>query len=535
MNSLSAITLLIVDDEAEIRSGLRTIIPWEDYSVTVIGTAAGGAEALDKIRYYEPDIVITDIQMPGMNGLELVRRAREEQFDCSFVILSGYDDFEYARTAIRYGIEDYLLKPISIKELTNLICKLKEDITDKRNLRTDQLSTLGRLRKAEISLQRQNLIPQLLRGELPSQKLQKILEENGLLIRNTTSSVVLIQAYRSRFDPEENAELNQSLVALKKILEHELTDSPVLISEYPPDGLILVVNLPFKHHGSGTLLQLLNRCLTLCDSDNLAASIGKPVPSLTELSASYQNARQAITWHIYPEAGLVIEHQVTTCPQPPVIMPGDDILQAVLRDDPEDICRCFAAYFGSLITVPLPPPSYLYSMCNYLIITLQSHLSCYLDGPPISFTGNSYAALSNLSSLKEIKSWMCEILCSFANELSVSRATKSDPLIEKAIAYIRANLLRNPHTEEVCSYLGLSKSYFSTYFKNKTQLNFRDYLLDLKISYAQEQLKHPEVTAGDVAMLLGYEDYRSFSRAFKTRTGLTPSDYQKQYTGEGRR
>lgn len=73
MNSLSAITLLIVDDEAEIHR-LRSIIPWEDYSVTVIGTAASGAEALDKIRYYEPNIVITDIQMPGMNGLELVRR-----------------------------------------------------------------------------------------------------------------------------------------------------------------------------------------------------------------------------------------------------------------------------------------------------------------------------------------------------------------------------------------------------------------------------------------------------------------------------
>lgn len=291
MNSLSAITLLIVDDEAEIRTGLRTIIPWEDYSVTVIGTAASGAEALDKIRFYEPDIVITDIQMPGINGLELVRRAREEQFDCSFVILSGYDEFEYARTAIRYGIEDYLLKPISIKELTALICKLKEDIMDKRNLHTDQLSTLKRLRRAEISLHRQNLIPQLLRGELPSLELQDILKEYGLLIRNTTSSAVLIQTFRSRFDPEENAELSQSLVALKEVLEHEFTDSPILISEYPPDGLILVVNLPFKYKGSESLSQFLTRFLTAYDSDNLVAAIGKPVPSLAELSASYQSAR----------------------------------------------------------------------------------------------------------------------------------------------------------------------------------------------------------------------------------------------------
>ena len=114
MNPFSTITLLIVDDEAEIRSGLRSILSWEEYSVSVIGTAASGAEALDKIRYYEPDIVITDIQMPGMSGLELVRRAKKEQFDCSFVILSGYDDFEYAKTAIKYGVREYLLNPFSI-------------------------------------------------------------------------------------------------------------------------------------------------------------------------------------------------------------------------------------------------------------------------------------------------------------------------------------------------------------------------------------------------------------------------------------
>ena len=165
--------------------------------------------------------------------------------------------------------------------------------------------------------------------------------------------MVLIQTFRTRFDPDENVELNQSLVALKKILENELADSPVLISEYPPDGLILVVNLPFHHHTQESLSKLLNRCLASWRGDNLAAAIGKPVPSLSEIPASYQNARQAITWHIYPEAGLVIEPEVTNCLPPPVIMPGDDILQAVLRNDPKDIRLQFTSYFDSLITAPL--------------------------------------------------------------------------------------------------------------------------------------------------------------------------------------
>lgn len=537
MIPVSTITLLIVDDEAEIRSGLRSIVPWEDYSISVIGTAASGAEALDKIRYYEPDIVITDIQMPGMSGLELVRRAREEQFDCSFVILSGYDEFEYARTAIKYGIIEYLLKPISIKELAELIKRLRENILSKRNLHSDQLSTLRKLRKAQISLRKLNLIPQLLRGELSAPELRKVINDYSLPIKDIDSCAVLIRAYSPHQSTEENIELNQALIPLRKTLEIEFEGKPILIAEYPPAGLLLLMNLPFTSFDNSSFKSLLTRYIRRAENTSMvqiAAAIGKPVSSLSSIHASLQDARQVISWHIYPETGPVLDSASFTAKQPPVVMPGDEILNSILKDNFDEIKTHFNNYLDKLLDRSAPPPSYLYSMCNYLIITVQSQLSRYLDGPPKSYTGNSFATLQSLTSLDEIRSFMCKILYSFADEFSVSRAAKSDPLIEKAITYINKNLLKNPKTEDVCSYLGLSKSYFSTYFKNKTQLNFRDYTLDLKINYAQEQLKHPEHTPGEVSMLLGYEDYRSFSRAFKARTGLTPSDYQKQYTAEER-
>lgn len=533
MNPLSIITLLIVDDEAEIRSGLRSIIPWEDYSISVIGTAVNGAEALDKIRYYEPDIVITDIQMPGMNGLELVRRAKEEQFDCSFVILSGYDEFEYARSAIRYGVREYLLKPISIRDLTELIINLKDDILSKRGMHSDQLSTLRKLRKAQISLRKQNLIPQLLRGELNTLELKDVIEDYALSIKDRESCAVLIQAFSSYRYAEENIELIQTLDPLRNSLEEALNGSPALIADYPPAGLLLIINLPFHTEQYINLNQLLEEHIksnSLGDTLQIAAAIGRPVSSLCEIQSSFQDARQTITWHIYPETGPVLDSSVIETKQPPVIMPGDEILEAILKDNRGKLEERFNMYFDKLLTPQVPPPSYLYSMCNYLIITLQSQLTRYLDGSPRSYTGNSFAALSSLNSLEDIRSFMITILCGFAEELTVSQAAKNDPLIEKAIDYINENLLKNPKTEDVCSYLGLSKSYFSTYFKSKTQLNFRDYTLDLKINYAQEQLKFPEHTSGEVSVLLGYEDYRSFSRAFKARTGLTPSEYQKQYT-----
>ncbi len=538
MNPFAIITLLIVDDEAEIRSGLRSIIPWEDYSVSVIGTAASGAEALDKIRYYEPDIVITDIQMPGMSGLELVRRAKKEQFDCSFVMLSGYDEFEYARTAIKYGVKEYLLKPISIKDLTELINNLKEDILSKRDIHSDRLSTLHMLRKAQISIRKYNLIPQLLRGELTGSELEKVILDYSLPIRDRESCIVLIQAFSANPNTEENTESNLALVPLKESLEQALSGSSVLVAEYPPAGLLLLVNHPFSAPDGSTLKELLAEHIEKeSDSEGkirIVAAIGKSVPSLLSIPSSFKEARHIITWHIYPETGPVLESTAISVEQPPIVMPGNEILEAILKDNPEEILCQFNAYLEKLMTTPAPPPSYIYSMCNYLVITLQSQLAKHLDGLPKSYTGNSFATLQSLNSMEEIRSFMCKILCVFAEELSVSRAVKSDPLIEKAIDYINKNLLKNPRTEDVCTYLGLSKSYFSTYFKNKTQLNFRDYTLDLKINYAQEQLKFAEHTPGEVSILLGYEDYRSFSRAFKARTGLTPTDFQKQYTSEER-
>lgn len=533
MNQIPAITLLIVDDEAEIRSGLRSIIPWENYSISVIGTAANGAEALDQIRYYEPDIVITDIQMPGMSGLELVRRAKDEQFSTSFVILSGYDEFEYAKTAIRHGVCDYLLKPISIKELTELLIKLKTDILAKRSLHTDQLSTLKKLRSAQVTLQKHNLAPQLIRNELTKDEVHKVIQDYLLPVKDRESCAVLISVFSKRQDTAEHAQLSKHLLPLKESLEQELNRFPVLITEHPPAGLLLIFNIPFSsssHVSLGEILSSHLKRLPLSDTVKISAAIGKPVSSLLDISSSYQSARQIVTWHIYENTGAVLEASVLDTPHPPVIMPGNDILDAILRDESDSIKSSFSLYLDKLLSAPPPPPSYLYSMCNYLIITLSDQLSEYLDGPPKSFSGNSYVALSNLASLEEIRNWMCEILLGFAAELSVKRAAKTDPLIEKAMAYINENLLNNPCTEDVCNYLGMSKSYFSTYFKNKTKLNFRDYTLNLKINYAQEHLKHPEHTPTEVALLLGYEDYSSFSRAFKTRTGLTPSDYQKQYT-----
>lgn len=534
MTSKNCLTLLLVDDEAEIRSGLRNNVPWEQYDIKLIGTACNGAEALEMIRWYEPDIVITDIQMPVINGLEMIRQAKEEGHDCCFVILSGYDDFQYAKQAIRYDVREYLLKPIILPELSDILNRLKTEIITKRLSRKEELSTLKDLRETTIFIRKNQLIPELLRGELRADELQEILKEYSIPLHNAPCTISFIQIFHPRQETDEE-EMAQSLEELRLELEHRLENHSGIVTQTTDASLLLLVNLPSEESP-----QLFYRFLESYIQDmrqqsgvHLFASIGKTAEDLLHLSLSYQTALQALSFHIYPELGSVIDSRILDSPPPPNTVPSSQILDTILQQDKEALLKELSNYMDKLLYIQTPPPGYIYSMCNYLIISLKNSLAQYLGKSPSSYTGDSYLALQNLETWQDIHEWMYETLTGFLHELQINRATRSDPLIEKAISYIQDNILGKIHMEDICNHVGLSKSYFSTYFKNKTSLNFRDYILDLKISYAQEQLKLPEHNPSELAILLGYEDYRSFSRAFKLRTGFTPSDYQKKYTQAG--
>lgn len=123
------IKVLIVDDEPKLREGMRTLIPWEEEGYTVVATAANGYEALDKFRELKPGLVMADIRMPGMTGLELIAELRKESPGCHVLILSGYADFEYAKQAISYHIDGYLLKPVDEEELISYLQELREKIS----------------------------------------------------------------------------------------------------------------------------------------------------------------------------------------------------------------------------------------------------------------------------------------------------------------------------------------------------------------------------------------------------------------------
>jgi len=521
------VSLLLADDEAEIRAGFRNLLDWNEYGIDYLGTAGNGVEALNMIRWHEPDIVITDIQMPGMNGLELLKHARSEKFECLFVIPSGYDDFHYAQTAIRQGVYDYILKPVVAEEFARLIRKMTDEVIEKRNQHRHQVKMSRSLNAANKTIKQQNFISELLREELTQAQIDETLERDDIRLHSGRSAAVVLHIYdQPRPAVSEWADtLEGSIAATLGFLKHYYRGQRVIFGHMNRSSVILFHNtdsLSNLYDDTGQMLA------TLKSSSNIQAfgAVGTLSDSLRQIHKSYRTASQAASWHIFPEMGALTDTSILRSVGSQHLVKDERILKDIKACDTEAVKRDFEAYTKLLFFTEFPPPAYLFSMYNFLIMDIRSRLSA---AGLQSYTDDAYQAMRQFDTFAEIKAWVLGILTEYANELSVQQARSQDPLIQKALEYMAENIFNKVGVEEVCQYIGYSKSYFSKYFRQKTNLNFRDYILDLKITYAQQQLKTNAHTPKELSLMLGYEEYSSFSRAFKARTGFSPSDYQKSF------
>ncbi len=531
-------SLLIVDDEAEIRKGLATTLDRPENNLQLIMSVRNGMEALTFIRRFNPDIVITDIRMPFMDGLTLIKSAREEGYQGNFIVISGFDDFNYAKTALHYGVREYLLKPISIPELCVAIQRINAENSVKMLEKTHRQA----LEEIAGKLKTQHLAMDLAHNTVTKDELNEHLRRYPFPLSDAPCQVILLKLTEKQSDEDWQPEdtRSQGVAAIQQQLENIFSATPMVCVEHGDNQLLLLINTPAAlEPGYLNMEDFLSQQLKTFYGEsglNVVAAIGEEAPSLFSLSLSYQSALQALPWHIYAQMRPVISHVATLTAPPPALKPFDSkaIIEGIWQGDLHAISHALHSFFQWVMYIETPPPSYLFAMCNYLIVDVQKQLAQYSDAPLLTFTSDAYMTLGHLDSIQRIQDWLASLFFSFARELKSSRLQKSDPILEKTLSYINEHILDNIRVEDICSYIALSKTYFTTYFKNKTSQNFRDYVLDRKILYAQNAMKAGTYSLTELAEKLGYEDYRSFNRAFKTRTGFAPSEYQRKYNKDGR-
>lgn len=518
------IRVIIADDESSIRNGLSSTVPWKQLHMSVMGIARDGAEAWELIRTYKPSIVVTDIRMPNMTGLELIQKCREQNIPAQFIILSGYDDFSYAQTAIRYGARSYVLKPLKTEELMAELESLKKELETQNTLDT----RLNPAAYEALKISSKKLfLNRLIQNEFRhSTDIHQKLEELHINLSDTPYLVMVFS-------------IHQSLTMELSVIQEQISDIFSKFGEEPLQAAVwectsaqivailhltenTALNIPALAQSCADRFKHLDRCRVII-------GIGCAEGELIHAGRSYATALTALSYELY-ESGQDIYDESLICTSAPPLSAGQidirDLIQAIRTYNREKIAHYCRNYFDSLMYVPMPPPSFIRGMSIYLITDVQNTLRRQIQSDRNLFPEMPYVTVNKLSSLRQIKEWTTSLFYQYGACITQHLLNYRDTIILDAKLFIQNNIGRKIQAEDVAAHVNLSTSYFTIYFKARTKINFRDYVLDLKMEQAKLLLSAGTANISEVSYAVGYDDYRSFYRAFKNHTGLTPSEYQ---------
>jgi two-component system response regulator YesN len=520
MSKNTSISLVIADDEDFIRQGLIEIVSDKQFNTNLVGTAANGTEALSLIQTMQPDIAIIDIKMPGIDGLEVIRLSREANCKTRFLILSGYNDFSFAQKAIKYDAKEYFLKPLNITEFKEIFSKQCQQVLSERlkneNISSEDLNSL-------VATSRSYFLNQLLQNELTQADITN--EKINFLHLNLDTDFCCVVTFipeNITLDtiPDYDSIINEGLEPILEPFHHETF-------LYKDSQIISILNTASDN--KNFVLQKIGACIEHVQSKlklRLIAGTGNIVPSVHQCFSSYQLALQALSYRIY-ETNLSIYDSNIICKQPPSEraqnMDLTPLTNAILKNDLIEIRSYCESFFSSLFFVQMPPPTYIRGMCMYLITNVQKEVGIKRSTTQIVSTF-TFEDLDSITSIRNLKDWLIDFFINFSNEINTS-SSSHDKIIQIAKQYIKDHLDQNIKAKDLAAQVNLSEAYFAIYFKNYSGVNFRDYVLNEKMEQAKVLIALKRHSISEVAYAVGYQDYRSFSRAFKNVVGVSPSEY----------
>ena len=524
--------VVLADDEHKIILLLQKLIQWERLGYEIVGTANDGLRALELVREKQPHLLITDVQMPGCSGIELIRQAKELQPDLHFIIISGYRKFEYAQSALKYGVEDYLLKPLKQEELTGILLRLSDKLGKEAALEFQ-------LKKS--SERQQELLMDTLHTAAERQQpfLTAAQAKTGYGFRGGEGGVCFAALIKADVaDAARNQNGYQVMIRhALEIVRREvgsLTDACAVAAQ--KEGIAVLVQLPEYQTVEVT------QCFTKIRKEieqqrdmfwNVRCTIclGSRKSALEEAGVSLREAiwccRDRLcrvqSWRDAEAEQLNLDVRYTMeSAQKKRLQTAAECL------DSERFEQELEESFRLLLTE---------RELNGQMI--EDWFRQTLDAGLYGMQQNGTPEERFAETLEE-RFWLCGDVQSVyqllrqeigreLDRLGDERSQREMRPITEAKRYIQQHYREALRLEDVSSAVGFNATYFSTLFKKETGQNFTDYLTELRIGKARELLSGDKVSVQDVAEMVGYSDLKYFSRLFKKSTGVSPSDYKKLY------
>ncbi len=527
--------VFLVDDEIVVREGIRNNFPWEQTEFLLAGEAPDGEMALSMLQDIKPDILITDIKMPFMDGLALCRSIAHTMPWMQVVILSGYDEFAYAKEAISLGVKDYLLKPVNAQELLQALNRIGERIQDEKKKQAD-LKALKEQFASSSRYMQEKLLRELFSASIQKEDVAEILERSRKLHMSLLAKSYLVMLVAPGYTDkryEESIAVQGSLQRLcdgsaGAVYYCEVGGYPVL--------LVLGDNESDLEERAYGFAQAAQYGIEQAAGIRIQLSIGSAVKNLWEVRDSL-SAAQAVLRTMDAFQGensqrrIMGIHDVGITPGLSLlnldVVPIWEQLQYATQEDVDKILQHYISSLGDVVLRSTVMANYVYVE----ILLAASRIIKENGGVPQEVMPElvRQGPKENMQTVEDVLPLAREILSNAIAFRDKQNATRYSMVIRRAQAYLNEHFA-NPGVSlhEVAGHVALSNNHFCTVFSQEMGITFTEYLTGLRLNRAKELLRTSSLRSSDIAYQVGYNDPHYFSYLFKKNTGLTPRDYRRE-------
>lgn len=524
---------MIVDDEAVVRNSIVNIIDWKSLGFDEVYQSDNGLNALELALKVNPDVVLTDIRMPFMDGLELSANLREKLPNVNIVILSGHDEFKYAKEAMSYGVLDYLLKPIGPESLSEKMQEIKVKLDSFKNEQIYLEKMRSQLHQS-LPLLSEKFLNSLITDTYNKSSYQTMLEFLSIPIKNGPFLVSIIEP-----DLNELLEHDRELYifSVLNIAKESLPPSNPIFTD-SKGRVVIIFSLDSKttqenfHESIMELLNILHTSVNLYLKIQITVALGSIVKKHQSIYMSYDEALTALENKYTLGPNRIYDINDMNFVEHSIIYPHDafvEFLDAVKSANHNLIIQATQSILNtikneqgmSVANIKLIFIEIITSLLKLTSITVGTSKNVWNSGLAL------FNELDRFSSVEAFTELLKDYALKVATELSLSRTKSSSNIVSNVIDYITANYQNESVSlQSAAKAAAVNASYLSTLFKKETGKNFIDYLSRVRIDKAIELLRTTDLKTYEIAAMTGFTNPHYFSILFKKMIGISPSEFK---------
>ena len=526
--------VFLVEDESTIRSTLRDTVPWEQLGYTFVGEATDGEMALPLIGTTHPDVLITDIKMPFMDGLSLSKLVLKEFPNTKIIIISGYDDFEYARQAIEIGVEQYLLKPITKANLMNVLREVKEKIEQEQEQRNYQAQFQRDSQEYE-QFARRSFIEQVVAGKLSVQQIYEDAGRLGLELKAQSYCIALFSAMGETYS-DTDARVREDL------LGHFMKHPEYLLLRWNLSTYMLLImgeKSRMDSYIQSCIAAITNRYNVYDGTKPWYVAVGMTAGRLSQLPECFEDVSRLWAYrYIQPDTHILTSDTVkeqgvkdtsADLGNFDVSKFNPEMLMEIMKTAaPEEIPNVVSEFLLDISSAVGSPAFCHYVMLSTRFTAIQfvSSLGVKQEKLLEGITCQDMTEQQNVE-MQDLRRYMNEFIMQAVKLRIQNSANQYRDILGRAVDYIDSHFTDDSLSlNTVAKEVNISANYLSAVFSQEMKSTFVEYVTSKRMSLAKELLRTTDKHSGEIALEVGYKDPHYFSFLFKKTQGMTTREYR---------